>query len=311
MSFSVSGTNFECGLSLGKRFSKEISKRVDILVSDAKLKEFGVQLTELDLRCRRKFPQFALELEGISVGAGQPYTKLLFLNMLEYHGHGCSSIALHDKTDLIVAHNEDGDVWENRDDFSLVNFSLSGIQITYFSYPGELGGSAYAWNSHGLFMCVNNLHPKPNLHMLPKAFISRRILESKNIGEAISVLKMHKTSGYHYFIAQGEKIISIEVFDGNINVEEVKGYSCHTNHYLSGGFAGKDDPRIDSTQRLSRLNQLIKKGKKPIQILYDRKGENPIFCENQPSLTLSTVVAYPRERSVLIYNNSKYEDIFF
>jgi isopenicillin-N N-acyltransferase like protein len=290
----VSGTAIEIGKALGREFRTGIIERAARLKKRCWKPEYAAILRIIQETCSAQYPAYMDELRGMAEGSGAAFDDILFLNVLELHGHGCSSLAQCDAEACMIAHNEDGDSDEFPKDFAIVTSTSQGKTITYFYYPGELAGSAFGWNKAGLFLTVNNLRPIADASAIrvPKTFTSRSILDAYSIQEALArISRSGCIGGLHYFIGDRDMICSVEKLMNQAVVSEVKGVRVHTNHYLYPPFVGKDKPEEDSYSRLLRLEGL--KGKSSfIDILQDREGKHPILCAGEGhSRTIATVVA--------------------
>ena len=120
----VSGTPFECGRAIGRRFGRQIrlglERRADWF---RPLRDF--MLADKPGRCdgflaaaREHFPDIVEELEGSAEGSGVDFYDLAALNLKAELGAmmarqraecpGCSTLALSHGGRMLLAHNEDG-----------------------------------------------------------------------------------------------------------------------------------------------------------------------------------------------------------
>ncbi len=264
--FTVTGSNFDCGYQLGKKFRKEIRWRLrHTEITPVTIARHWQQVHRMYHYCQQHYPSFLQEIAGMAEGAGADFLELFFLNcpeLSQYH-HGCSSIAVVDKKKALLAHNEDGDAFERQDKCALITYQLSHklFQTTFhsFVYLGELPGSAYTWNASGLFFTVNYVPVKKlNFSGAPYYFITRQLAEARSIAGAVKILKRsNNASGFHGYIGKGRRIVSVEQYGGKVRVREIKGMDIHTNHFLHPEMSTYGEIRPSSATRLQRLEELL------------------------------------------------------
>jgi hypothetical protein len=298
----VKGTNYECGLQLGRRLRKEIQENIDQRGFD--LEARSKELKQIHSACVRRFPQYVQELQGIADGAGVDYEALLLLNSPAHREHGCSGIAINTAEQTLIAHNEDESKKLYRKGmFALVTMITKDTTITAFYYPGEILGTAYGWNSHGMYFSGNRLFPKPRpSEKIPLYFAVRAVYDARTIKEAARII--HATShgsGWHYFIAKGRRIVSIEQLYGRMSLVEVKGRYCHTNHFIHKRFEKVLSPDASTKPRLKRMREM--KEQDPIDVLFDSENAPCAIYNDEDDLdiTLSTVLLDVRKKEVTIY----------
>ena len=312
--FRVKGSNFECGVQLGQQFRFEMQRRLDnYQINSATVAPHLKQLQQIYQYCNRKYNSNIQELKGISKGSGIDFWHLFYLNCSEIsqNVHGCSSIAVVDQKNVLLAHNEDGDREERKEGCALIHYVLPTFSFHSYVYLGELAGSAYNWNENGLFFTLNYIPVKRlNLLGLPYYFLTRSLLEAKSIGQAIQFLKKNPCmSGFHCFIGQGNRIVSVEKYHDAVSVQEIKGFSPHTNHFVHGLFTSKIVP--SSKVRLQRLQELLSIFRSTphfistadvVSLLFDTKSKDyPIYANGNTRITLSTVLFDAMEKKVLIF----------
>ncbi len=305
---ALSGSNFEFGKKLGKKFSKAIAYRLKCLnITDELYFANKDTLDTLYNNCMEKFPDLMEEIKGISEGSGCEIKSIFCLNLLELPDiNRCSTIISRDK-DIIIAHNEDGHPFENKRDFSIVKRKYDDLVVHSFNYPGELPGSSFEWNSAGLIVSVNNLGlRKVNLNGIPRTFIARKAIEKKTLDEAIDVIKNNEcASGFHYTIGQNERVVSVEQHHNKVSVIEVDQEYYHTNHYLHNYFKSELVVSDNSVVRHERISKLFSQKKDILTILFDKKNKpNSIYGKkDNESQTMATFFAYPLQNKVRVYPN--------
>ncbi|MEK6951168.1 MAG: C45 family peptidase [Nanoarchaeota archaeon] len=323
---TVNGTLFDCSYQLGQRLRKEIQARLRYhhLSASARGPQWK-RIHQFYHYCKKHYPRYLEELAALAEGSRSDFLELFYLNCpeLSQAHHGCSSIAIVSKEkarrrestgQTLLAHNEDGEPGEGG---TLVTYKLPKLTFNSFVYYGELPGSAYNWNEHGLFFTVNYIPvTKIYYQYAPYYFLTRKILECRNLTAALQVLRTSPcASGFHCYIGQGKRILSVEKWGRRTSIKEVKGIDFHTNHFLHSEMQRGSEVRKGSLIRLRRLQELARPGKTItsatlLRILFDRKNRPyPVYSTTGDKMrTLSTVVM--EGGKVMIYDQRKKSLIF-
>ena len=302
------GSYRECGHVFGTACKENIAYRLEREVPLSDLVRHREKLAKVDQQCREWYPEYVEELEGIAEGSDADYWRLLLLNTPELveRADGCTSIAVSKDDELYLVHNEDGEGNERTQDCTLLHYTLPHISFYAFTYDGEIAGGSYSWNSHHLYFSVNYLKPidLTTGDWVSRNFVARKMIEAASVQEAITILKSGQdASGYHYYLGQGEELLSMENFHNEVSVQEVRGISVHSNHYLHSAFANRVGHDEHTEVRLNRAEELVKEGVEPIQVLTDRKNAPLAICTepNEALHTISTFAAYPKEHKAVLY----------
>ncbi|CAN5742852.1 C45 family autoproteolytic acyltransferase/hydolase [soil metagenome] len=302
------GDYYECGKTFGSLCAENIAYRIAQELPGTTVETYRKELSVVDQTCRILYPDYVRELEGIADGSGVDYWTLLLLNTPELMARhqGCTTIAVSNRKEQYVVHNEDGGATERSEDCVLLHYVLPDRSFYAFSYAGELAGGSYSWNNTGLYLSVNYLKP---IHLdfsgrVSRNFVARKIIEAKSIKDAIYILEHGQdVSGYHYYMGQGDKLVSIENFQNDVSVKEVVGVDIHANHYLHDKFIQKASGKPNSLVRQRRAEELVRKGTEPIQVLVDRENLPDAICTEfgEGLHTISTIGFYPQENIVKLY----------
>ncbi len=304
--FVVKGNHYECGQQIGRAMKKEIASRLKLMrISREKVRRNWTKLQFINQLCFLKYPEYVRELKGYSDGSGADYWQLLMLNSPIFGtNHGCSSIAVNEKNQTLLAHNEDGANFESKNNCALIKFIQRDAVFHSFVYAGELAGNAYNWNSERLFFTVNSI---PTLKVdvsVPRYFTARALCETGNLLRAVRILKQSDdASGFHYFIGKGNRIVSVEHFQDKIGVHEVKEKYAHTNHFILKKFAKFSREYPDTASRLERIRKMLP-DHELLEIINDRQNKMyPLLRKGERGYrTLSQVIFNPREKKVWIYD---------
>ncbi len=304
---TVKGTHYQCGFQIGKKFQKEIKQRLKINnITKKTTNPHQKKLQTILHNLPKKFHSYIEEIKGMAAGSNINFLQLFFLNCAELSQdhHGCSSIAQIEQNNIILAHNEDSSTKDRKQNAALIKFILPNFTFNSFTYLGELPGSAYSWNQHGLFFTVNFIKAKKiNLNFTPRYFITRALIDCKSLTEAISFLKTTKSaSAFHYFLGKKKKILSIEQLHNQISIKEIKVTNFHTNHFIHDKFYNNSEIYTRSKEHYQQLKKLLQT-KDPLTCLFDKSNRpHAIYArKGDSSRTLSTVLFKPQQHKVEIY----------
>ncbi len=281
----VSGSPYECGRAIGRRFGALIKTGI------ARRKKWFSELrsfmqADLPGRChcfleaaKKHLPDALSELHGWADGSGVDFLDLAALNLkaelgcmmlraAEKSGESescaaCSTLALVDGERRLLAHNEDGDE-AYADLMFFVKESQPGKPaFVGLSYPGILPGNGPAINSAGLILTTNFIASKSWRLGVPRYFIDRAVLDARSLDQArLVACNRQRAFGFHFNLASvtEKKIISLETSLDRQESYEVEGLYVHTNHLLLPGM--RDVPQdIDyvggsSTTRYEVLSKI-------------------------------------------------------
>ncbi len=302
------GNYYDCGYQFGEQAKKHIEYRLKREVKDALFKKYQKALEEVHQTCKKYYPQFIREMEGMADGAKVDYWRLLLLNTPEIESRkgGCTTIAAKRDDGIFLVHNEDGGGDERSQDCFLVHYVLPEVSFYAFVYAGEIPSGSYSWNSYGVYFSVNYLEPiRPDItDRVSRCFVARRLIEAKSIEDGISKLKSgHEASGYHYYLGKGTDLFSIEQFHDSVSIKEVRGIDVHTNHYLHPMFSAQAPTYKNSLIRYKQTLKLLEEKKDPMDILADRKHAPNSICTKllENGHTISTIRFLPTENKVELY----------
>ena len=311
--FQTIGSHYEIGFSIGQRFSDEICRA---MVENPTLQyEFlpfhkspeGQKLFRQLISLHRKsYPDYISEIKGIAEGSGRPFEEIFLINMRgEYRsytksstGRGCSTVSVVTDEYAAFGHNEDG-LALFKDGIYVVDVHLPDRpSFTAFSYPGFLCGNAFGFNSEGICFCNNDVQPSNIEVGVGRHFISRSLLESQSIEDAIDrITPPDRAAGFNYTIGsvKQRRIVNVEVSPRQHIVTEIKGTDFRANHYIDlNGIEQIIGP--SSRLRVKRATSLINgmdtfSNSDILTVLTDQQNpEYPIFRTAQPPDDIATLV---------------------
>ncbi|MBU8922554.1 MAG: C45 family peptidase, partial [Bacteroidales bacterium] len=273
----VSGSHNEIGRQIGAAMKDRIRGYFDVagdyIDSVAYFEGEGRSRVEAMLaHARDGFPGLIDELEGMAEALEVPFMHLFSYNCRSEIGllkdpPGCSTIAVKKGDNVILVHNEDGnDLNVGRMFLARVD-PPSGVSFLAFIYPGLLPGNGPAVNIHGIVETTNYIQPRRVVEGIPRYFLSRAILESRDLDEAVSIatMKPRSFSFHHNLVSLNERrILSVETAaypEHRHDILEVEGFYVHTNHFLHPAMVEGaeqrpyDVPYISSTTRMDVLTR--------------------------------------------------------
>jgi len=334
----VEGSHHEIGKQIGSSMKEKIAGFLEISPQYSDCVEYlngkGHEAIEKMLRhARTTFPQFIEEVEGMAEALGIPFLELFAyqcrseISILR-EPPGCSTIALRDADNLILAHNEDGDDLNVGRMFLVKVTPPGGTTFISFVYPGLLPGNGPGINKSGLVQTTNYIQPRGVADGIPRYFIGRAILEAKSLNEAVSLATMTPLafSWHHNLIHLPERrILSVEVAaypEHKHSVTEVDGLYVHTNHFLHPAMTGEekiefrpyDVPYKSSTTRMAVLRMAIESMGPPaneeeiLKLLTLHEGRPYSPCRHPEGdvhgITLGTAVFTGAAKNMTLYHGN-------
>lgn len=246
----VSGTPYECGLAMGKRFGRLVKEGIkrrqdwfDQLNSFASKNKAKRRQPFLDAG-KKYFPEVLEELRGLADGSGSSFEDLMTLNlkaeleaMMKQAGDvpGCSTLALNHQGNMLLAHNEDGhDAY--KDLMFLAKIAVTGKPAFLgLCYPGIIAGNGPCITEAGLVLTTNYIAGTRWRPGIPRYFLDRSVLNAWTLKQALQIAcHPDRAFAFHFNIAsiRDQKIMSVETCLDNKKVYEVEGLYVHTNHLV-------------------------------------------------------------------------------
>lgn len=243
--FKVSGSHFDIGFSIGKKFSSEIHHVLETYDSLRNLfipfhhSDIGQDIFDTLIALHNlHYPDYMKEIEGLANGSGCSFEELFILNMRsEYQGladQGCSTCSLSSDSAAIIAHNEDGLPIFKDKIFVVEVEPIDKPAFTALSYPGFLYSTALGFNRCGICYTTNDIKPQNIKAGIGRHFIARSLFEANSIEEAvIRLTPPNRASGFNYTIGsiKEKRIINLEVAPERYAVREIHGAFFHANQY--------------------------------------------------------------------------------
>ncbi len=347
---NLKGSPEKIGRAVGLKFKALIHKEVKVLFDNLRFlsplpltKEHCLKLSGKYFPYAQKYaPELVEEIEGISDGAGLGLEEVFFLNCyldissdlfrpkMAFELLGCSSLAASGKAtadkEVIIGQNFDVNVAFQDSSILLAVRTKLGASSLIYTLAGLVG--CVGINSNGISVMNNTLFssgPRPGV---PFAFIVRKILAQKTIGEALdAVLKARRATGMNYLLSNPKgEIYDLETTASKAEViSPQKDYICHTNHFLSSKLKRYEIVKLEnSINRWTRIKKILGDcyGKLTPElfkeILADHKNyPNSICYHSDPRSTryrrlktVSSIICLPRAKKMIYTNGNPCESDF-
>nr|GMC78804.1 Acyl-coenzyme A:6-aminopenicillanic-acid-acyltransferase [Ipomoea batatas] len=334
--------SYQLGFLIGQRFSKLIRSRLatDLILQNQLLPFAQSPLStplihSLSETNRKAFPGYWDELRGTSDGSGVPFLQILLLNFRKEilpfirneetqpkgnnknnndDGDDCSDILVVNDSMAIAAHNEDANVALVGHTYLIKATLFDGTTFTAYTYAGELPSCAFGFNSHGVAFTLNSVPPTKEEIVaggIGRNFISRDLLGSKSIGDALTRISSSEASvghSYNLVDTRTRRILNVETASRyRVSVLEVgETPFFHANMYLHLHVNQAHDE--NSLSRQKRAASLPKGSKSDyLELLGDMHDKKyPIYMTGPLLHTLCTAVIDVDERTLsIIQGNPK------
>jgi hypothetical protein len=314
----VSGSNYEIGLAIGRRFKTEIGESLKRRGKEfEKLKETALGdgarlLNGFREALKKRFPGLLEEIRGTAEGAGVRPEDLLVWNCrpeidaVRQGGScgGCTTICVCTAEDLFVAHNEDG----HRDDADLLYLTdvtpPSGVRFVSLSYPGILPGNGPTMNAAGVVQTTNFIGASDFRIGVPRYAVNRASAEARSVDDALAVATdPARAYSFHNIFAQkkARRALSVEVTHDRAHSIAVTGVYVHTNHLIHKemeGIAQIDDyvKKGSTHQRFEAAGAALKAAARvdralTLKVLSSHKGAPKSICRHPEGERTGTTVA--------------------
>ena len=269
----VSGTNYEIGYEIGKRFGENVRegfRRRKKWFGELKATatgDFAKEFKGCIAAAKKHFPQFVEEIRGWAEGADVPFDDMMVLNMWaeltamkRSRGEGsCSTVSLNDGTRIVLAHNEDSSAAYKGLMFWLKANPRKGRSFQCLCYPGFIPGNSPGFNDAGIIQTTNYIPSSKCRIGIPRYILNRAIFDAGTLAEAVkTATHPGRAYGNHHNLAsvKERRLLSLEVTPTKYEVHEVEGVYFHTNHLILNSM--KDQPQFPGKSSLTRYAVLAK-----------------------------------------------------
>ncbi|MCP5003401.1 MAG: hypothetical protein GY941_05535 [Planctomycetes bacterium] len=249
----VSGSNYDIGLQIGKKFRERIhsalSSSTIFKLNKVRDQKQPGWLERLYNQANENFPQYIREIKGIADGAGIAFRDALIHNFRHSLAiiDGCATVVFKSPQKIVVGHNEDYEPVIGENSYITVAHLENNTKFLAFTNAGSLPGNAWGFNSHGLVFALDSLAPVPSMNPdvnpdlgFPRLFLDRYVLESQTLEEATQRTQMYspRSGIISYTIISMKEFrgINIETTLTDITLSEINDVFYHVNHYTSEAY---------------------------------------------------------------------------
>ncbi|MFW9991664.1 MAG: C45 family autoproteolytic acyltransferase/hydrolase [Candidatus Odinarchaeota archaeon] len=252
----VSGTHYEIGTQIGRKFKEKIhkgfteSRGVKQLLEWDRLKP--ERLDKVEQLGKKYFPRYMDEITGIADGSGMDYRKVLAVNFMhvpfverkdkvstldEMAEENCSTAIFRFPDHKMVCHNEDLDPVLGKYSYFLHYKLADGSSFLAFAYCGCIPGLSFGFNSYGIVKTCNSLSDPYKKMGIPRILFGRSILEAKSLSEAVTRTQQHSPrsggASYNLVSLHDDQAVNVETTSISAAITPITGRYFRTNHYIS------------------------------------------------------------------------------
>ena len=320
-------TNYDVSYQFGKLLKWGYKQSEKELLKKLKNEKINKYIENLIEQLKKEYPFVIEDLQGRADGAGVDL-KVMLLNycyeIQDKVGEHCSSIIVHTKNNIILAHNEDGPYNQKRTLLVKVN---QGDKTYYTIADSRCLTSSTIYVSKNYIFSMNSISFSDyNLNYLPSYIILRILTECETFEELLDKLKTIPTAsslGLNLCnLKTGEMFYAEKILD-ECEIRKIEGVFMHTNHIVFKNllkYKPKWFGRTNNTyQRLVIMNELLQDRKvlneeEVLKILtyYGTCDYNSILSKMNSGyncLTFGTYVFNFKTNESKIYIHNKNKDI--
>jgi isopenicillin-N N-acyltransferase-like protein len=317
-----------------KNFEKWIEENTTIKVPEDAISGFA-NGTGYIQSVKDQLPELFNEFQGIVDGAQVDFDKLFtyqsfdeFDSYLVAGNHfkknegNCTTTGVFGRENQanFLTHNNDLPSYhEGAVTVLKIKAPNSDLVILQQTFAGQIGQNGV--NNYGVAVGINTIIDMPVSNKgIPVSFNVRKILESKNITEALAYLKkVDFGTSMNYLIADREIAVAAETWEDTIKVIDNKKqqYITHTNHTLQEnapvtyeiGKDANDNSFSDTHRRLNLANAILENSANNIDFegLKKLKSTRPIL---NSSTIMGTIISIPKKGFPILWTTPGAPNLF-
>lgn len=279
----VKGNYYEHGFKMGEIFKKALQTETLPFV-DAVKKETTIDILNFQTeRLKKDYPFIYEELKGRADGAEISYKLYLYYICYEidersYYSDKCTTILVNDADNLLLAHNEDGNY--NPDNINIAEYHFEdGRVLKEIANADNLLSATILKTSNGFSYSTNYIwYNDYNLQYMPRNLFYRVLANAKSFDDAINIIKtVPICAGCSINIVdeKNKKLYSVEKFQTEYSIVEVKGIFAHSNHFIHDKFKHLQMP----LKELGESTTLTRKWYSDM-LIEELKNDNKSFNED-------------------------------
>jgi len=281
----VSGTSYEIGFEAGRKFKNRIQTAFTQSIFWWHLREEDKVkpqwFDDIHNHAKKHFPHFLEEIEGIAAGSDIDYRDTALINFrVTRQDEGCSTVIYKTPDKIILAQNEDHEIAYGTQSYLLIVELEDGTSYFAHTYPANIAGFSFSFNSHGIVMSANAM-PDPNVQNgVPRHLLDRAMLEATSLDDALQWAQFAPRCGaFSYNLASINewRAVNLETTSENAVLTEIDDQYVHTNHYISRAFQGIPIPQGTTISRYERGIELLPHTERSIEGAFDLLSDENIF----------------------------------
>ena len=317
-----------------KNFENWIEKNTTIKVPEEAISDFATGKGYIQ-SVKDQLPELYNEFQGIVDGAQVDFDKLFTYQSFDEfdsylvagnhfkknEGH-CTTIGVfgrENRANFLTHNNDLPSYHEDAVTVLKIKNANTDLVILQQTFAGQIGQNGV--NNYGVAVGINTIIDMPVSNKgIPVSFNVRKILESKNITEALAYLKkVDYGSSMNYLIADREIAISVETWEDNIVVidNNKQEYIAHTNHTLQENAPvlfeideDKNDGSFGYTyRRLNLANDILGDSANDIDFegLKELKSTRPIL---NSATIMGTIISIPKKGFPVLWTTPGSPNLF-
>ncbi len=321
-------TNYEISFQFGKLLKWGYKKSEKSLVDKLKDSNIFNYISNLLIKIEKEYPYILEDLQGRADGANVDLKVMLLNYCYEVQRkkcEHCSSIIVHTKNNIILAHNEDGPYNQKR---TLLAKVILGDKIFYTIADSRCLTSSTIYVSKNFIFSMNSIDfDNYNLNYLPTYLALRVLTECDTIDEIFEKIKSIPIAGSEGLNICDRKtgdMYYVEKILDECEIRKIDGVFLHTNHIVFENMMKYKPKRFNKTnnslQRIMIMQELLQ-GRSDLneqQVLdilqyYGTCDYNSVLSKQNSGyncLTFGTYVFNFKENTSKVHVYNKQKDIF-
>ncbi len=257
--FEVTGTDYEMGYQIGKKFKNYLQSR--IAEFDQKAPLLADCIKKFEEKLERQFPDLLQEIYGRADGAEISRSGYLLMLFPEVYRNteGCTTLILKKSDSVLFAHNDDNDNF-TLDNTALIKYNYGDNYIISYTMVERLSGSAFTINGNGMVFSSNFIFgDNLNLDNLSRYVVVRSLINSSSIDEVLDRLRNTDVASpfsLNMLELGTLRAVNVEKDIRNIYVTEITDRYARSNHFHKK-VGDSSTATADSKFRYAKANELL------------------------------------------------------
>lgn len=321
-------TNYDVSFQLGKLLKWGYKQSEKNLKEKIRNSSSLYYIQNLLKRIEKEYPFILEDLQGRADGAGIDIKTMLLNYCYEFQrkkNESCSSIIVHTKDNVILAHNEDGPYNEKR---TLLIKVKQGNKEYYTIADSRCLTSSTIYIHKDFIFSMNSIDfDDYNLDYLPTYLHLRTLTECNNLDEVFEKIKeipIAGSEGLNICDRKTGEMFYVEKILNEYEIRKIDGVLLHTNHVVFDKMKKYKPKKLSKTnntlQRMLIMQELLNSRnnlneKEVLEILqyYGTCDYNSVLSKQNSGyncLTFGTYIFNFKENTSKIYVYNKQNSVF-